>query len=113
MTLTNEQARILRAARDGRLRIKDTYRWIIDGESAPDFKTRRRLWSRGWLEHPVIHDAERPWLRWDSSRLVPSKAGLAALKAHEALMPNISPGESRGDKPRNPNRDEPITEDTQ
>lgn len=48
---TSEELRILQAAADGRLRRGEIGRYLIDGESNPDRRTRERLMSRGWIEH--------------------------------------------------------------
>lgn len=48
--LTEEMVRILRAASEGRLRLRvDNFRWEITGESKPDSRSRKLLMSRGHL----------------------------------------------------------------
>lgn len=41
--LTEEHFRILQAAFEGRLKTNLRFRWIIRGESVPDYRSRRQL----------------------------------------------------------------------
>lgn len=47
--ITPEQVRILRAARDGRLRVNGNGRYEIEGELSPDRRERERLMHRDLL----------------------------------------------------------------
>lgn len=47
--LTDEEARILRAADRGALRVNGSGRYVIDGEARPDRKSRERMFQRGYL----------------------------------------------------------------
>lgn len=47
--LTDEQRRILRAARDGRLRTGERWLWLIEGEERPMSHERTRLRDIGLL----------------------------------------------------------------
>lgn len=44
-----EEMRILRAARDGRLRLNEHGRYVIDGEPRPSRKERERLLRYDWI----------------------------------------------------------------
>ena len=47
MEPTDEELRILRAARDGR--IHSTGRWVIDGEPRPERRALDAVKQRGWV----------------------------------------------------------------
>jgi hypothetical protein len=72
MEPTDEELRILRAARDGR--IHSTGHWVIDGESRPERRALDAVKQRGW-----VVDA----LGGGSWRYELSDAGRAALEAAE------------------------------
>lgn len=58
--IRTERLRILRAARDGRLRINHHGRYVIDGERRPDRKQREYLLHRrGAITWPEYGDAEQ------------------------------------------------------
>lgn len=54
MSLTDEQMRILTAARDGRLRTDERHYWYIEGEERPMSHERVRLRNVGLLAN-VAH----------------------------------------------------------
>lgn len=49
MSDITEQIRILRAAKDGRLRTNEHGRYAIDGEPRPDRKARAKLMRERWI----------------------------------------------------------------
>ncbi|MDO8213495.1 hypothetical protein [Conexibacter sp. CPCC 206217] len=73
MELNDEQVRILRAARDGR--IHSTGHWIIDGESRPERRALDALLAEGMLTDAIAGGSWRYEL---------SPSGRAALEAAEA-----------------------------
>jgi hypothetical protein len=73
MEPTDEELRILRAARDGR--IYSTGHWIIDGESRPERRALDAVKERGWVSDALGGGAWRYEL---------SPSGRAVLEAAEA-----------------------------
>jgi hypothetical protein len=71
---TAEQARILRAAQDGRLRVNEHGRYVIDGEPRPDRRVREQL----------LQDACLKWPRPGGRRMVITAEGEAALRLLDA-----------------------------
>lgn len=70
---TDEELRILRAARDGR--IHSIGHWVIDGESRPERRALDAVKQRGWVSDVIVGGG------W-SYELSP--AGRAALDAAES-----------------------------
>ncbi|HST42037.1 MAG TPA: hypothetical protein VLK58_21135 [Conexibacter sp.] len=87
--LSDEELRILRAARDGR--IHSAGHWIIDGESRPERRALDAVKQRGWLTDAI---ARGNW----TYELSPS--GRAALEAAEPGGPDDAPGPPEPPLPR-------------
>lgn len=51
--LTDEEARILKAVADGRMRVNDTGRYVIDGDARPQRKAREALAAFGYISWPL------------------------------------------------------------
>jgi hypothetical protein len=75
MQISDEQARILRAVRDGRMRRGDKYRWMIDGDTPPDRRERERLHSRLMIDRPLgtqpiclLARGQQALDRWEADR---------------------------------------------
>lgn len=71
LDVTNEQARILLAVRDGRLTVNGAGRYVIDGQARPNRKERERLTKRGMIDYRFEQGR--------GSRWVITPRGLAAL----------------------------------
>lgn len=81
MEPTEEQLRILRAARDGRLH--SIGHWVIDGESRPERQALDGAKAAGWLTDAIVRGG------WAYEL---SPAGRAALEAAESADPPLPPG---------------------
>ena len=54
-----ERLRILRAARDGRLKVNEYGRYVIDGERRPDRRIREQLQQQEEISFPYRRDDRR------------------------------------------------------
>ncbi|MDO8187984.1 hypothetical protein Q5424_14975 [Conexibacter sp. JD483] len=80
MEPTDEQVRILRAARDGRLH--SIGHWVIDGESRPERQALDGAKAAGWLTDAIVRGG------W-AYELSPD--GRGALEAAESADPSAPP----------------------
>lgn len=70
-----ERLRILRAARDGRMKVNQAGRYVIDYEQRPDRKVREALMQQGFITWPSYLDREQ------KVRYLGADAEIASLEA--------------------------------